>query len=161
MARMSISVPDELKARMDAVDGVNWSALAQQVWERAACKPMEGGKMNDMVSRLKAQKAEYEESETTTGHKEGRDWATQFADYEDLVRLEKVAAQHNDHLQDRHDTSLQDLLYNEFNPRNEDTLETMFTDDEGKPNITDRSEENLEGFVEGALEAFGEVKGQL
>jgi hypothetical protein len=33
MAKLLIHVPDELKARMDAVDKpANWSAIAQQAW---------------------------------------------------------------------------------------------------------------------------------
>ena len=34
MARMSIYAPDELKARMDAIETVNWSSIAQTAFER-------------------------------------------------------------------------------------------------------------------------------
>ncbi len=33
MAKMTIYVPDELKGRMDEVEGVNWSPLACQAFE--------------------------------------------------------------------------------------------------------------------------------
>jgi len=29
---MSISIPDELKARMDVLDGINWSVVAQEAF---------------------------------------------------------------------------------------------------------------------------------
>lgn len=52
MARRNISLPDELAARLERHQHVNWSAVAQDAW-KALCDRLEGNSMgNAMGSRL-------------------------------------------------------------------------------------------------------------
>lgn len=94
MARMTIYVPDELKARMDrSGDRVNWSAEAQRAFERVLAS--EGWRnmtdeMEQAVARLGASKRTFEEGEQAAGTADGRHWAMKDAEYEELVRMRGV-----------------------------------------------------------------------
>jgi len=88
--RTTISLPDELKARMDAVEEpVNWSAEAAKCFEKLlgalAAKKQEKD-MSDVIARLKASKMESEDQETTHGFEVGRQWAESQASYAELKR---------------------------------------------------------------------------
>lgn len=73
--RTTISLPDDLKARMDEVDQpVNWSAEAAKCFEKllgeiAARKPKKD--MSDIIARLKASKLEGEDESYKLGKKPG------------------------------------------------------------------------------------------
>lgn len=86
MARMSIYVPDELKCRMDAVDSVNWSSVAQSAFERELrlhVKPLEE-EMEAIIERLKASKAAQTDDVIAAGAEAGKKWAMETASYLDL-----------------------------------------------------------------------------
>jgi hypothetical protein len=93
--RTNISLPRELKARMDRVQGVNWSAVASEAFERkllelASKREVKG--MNDVIARLKAA-AELEANEDyQDGHQRGEKWATEKATPRQLRRLQALAA---------------------------------------------------------------------
>jgi hypothetical protein len=156
MARMSISLPRELKARIDAIGNrVNWSRLAQQVWERAAAEPMEGGTMNEMAQRLKASKAQCEERETALGHRCGKGWAEAVASYEDLKAVTKALETWNNNVPVADNITA--LLSEEVT----EAIAQYYSEQKGQRNLGQPSPEFAYGFVDGAAEAFDAVAAQL
>src|SRR4051794_3333556 len=92
--RTSVSVPPELKARMDAVDvAINWSAVACQAFEQKLLEvtSRKGIKdMKDVVNRLRASKQRKEEGRFQEGYAAGESWAKESAEVEELERLHSV-----------------------------------------------------------------------
>lgn len=89
MARLNISISDELKADMDRVpDRINWSALAAEVFSREVRMVARVDRMNldAIVNRLRASREEEKAMEREMGHTAGADWAAQRATYS-LLKL--------------------------------------------------------------------------
>jgi hypothetical protein len=90
-ARTTISIPPDLKARMDAVDeSVNWSALACQAFERKLAEIIKrkgSGNLSDVISRLRVSKRKFENEQYQEGHAAGQVWAKEEAEAEELIRL--------------------------------------------------------------------------
>lgn len=88
--RTTISVPRELKRRMDAVkETVNWSAIACRAFEEKLAEiatKKEEKTTFDIIQRLRATKPDliYQQ-----GQADGRRWASEQAEYEDLLRFEQ------------------------------------------------------------------------
>lgn len=91
--RMNISVPDELKKRMDAVkEEVNWSALAcrafvEKLGEIAESK--ERKTMKDVIDRLRASKGRESKGVSAVGREAGKKWAMNAASAFELGRLDR------------------------------------------------------------------------
>lgn len=89
--RTTISVPRDVKRRMDAVkEPVNWSGIAcrafgEKLTEIATTK--EEKTMADVIQRLRASKPDaiYQQ-----GQADGRRWASEQAEHDDLLRLEQL-----------------------------------------------------------------------
>ena len=94
MPRVSIYVPDELKARMDeAGDRANWSGIAQRAFETEihhleAVKEIKS--MSDVIERLRASKEKSSASHESDGRAFGQKWAKHFAEYDHLRRVAKL-----------------------------------------------------------------------
>ncbi len=92
MARMSISIPDDTKARMKAVE-TNWSAVAQRAFE-SELKHLESVKevntMSDVIERLRASKLLKAENLEKDGRRNGVEWAKQRAEYDQLKRANEI-----------------------------------------------------------------------
>jgi hypothetical protein len=94
VVRTNISIPRDLKARMEKVEGVNWSAVASEAFEEkllnlASKQEVKG--MDDLIARFKAA-AELEANEDyQLGHRAGEEWATQKATPRQLRRLQALA----------------------------------------------------------------------
>jgi hypothetical protein len=92
--RTTISVPTDLKERMDAVAGqVNWSAVAVRAFEErlaelAAVKKEKT--MGDAIQRLRASKLRADDEGYKNGEQAGRQWAEHSAEADELQRLEKL-----------------------------------------------------------------------
>jgi hypothetical protein len=90
-ARMNITVPAALKARMDAVGGgVNWSAVAARAFEaevRSHEALKEGATMDDVFARLEASEEGCDQEDLIEGKKAGRAWACKDASASELRRL--------------------------------------------------------------------------
>jgi hypothetical protein len=90
-ARTTISVPPDLKARMDTVDEpVNWSAIACQAFEEklAEITKRKGAKdMRAAIQRLKVSKRKLEAKGHQVGFKAGETWAMSRAEADELQRL--------------------------------------------------------------------------
>ena len=92
--RTTISVPADLKARMNAIDqDVNWSAVACRAFEKKLAEVItkkRSRQMNDVITRLKASKQETEDARSKQGWSEGEEWAKLNASYAQLERLDKL-----------------------------------------------------------------------
>jgi hypothetical protein len=89
--RTTISVPADLKRRMDTLkESVNWSALACRAFEdklaEIATKAEQDG-LDAIIQRLRATKPDliYQQ-----GQQDGRRWASEQAECDDLLRLERL-----------------------------------------------------------------------
>ena len=156
MARISIYVSENLKARMDAVgDRVNWSDVAQVAFEKAvaAYEQKRGDNMETAIERLRASKQEGAQDDFFLGRTIGQEWAIKSAEHKELVRLSRIIFPNQDYRQ------AEDLLMRAVNPSNEYTkeeiYESCFGDDE------DVSEEFIAGFIEGAKDFYEEHKNEI
>ena len=75
-ARTTITVPADLKARMEAIEEpVNWSALACQAFEHKLAEMIKQGgpkNMTDVVARLRASKDRLESEQYQAGQEPGK-----------------------------------------------------------------------------------------
>lgn len=92
--RMNISVPDTLKQRMDSLPDEhkpNWSALAVRAFENYLAELATKRKADDMesvIDRLRASAREEDDQDTKAGRDAGQRWAKQSAEAVELRRLE-------------------------------------------------------------------------
>lgn len=97
MARINLSIPDELKTRMDVLD-LNWSAVAQAAFTNAIqtaeirdFNPKERDLMTELgLVRLRELKAQNLKLQYAEALQEGRQWALDIAEYEDLRLLAEL-----------------------------------------------------------------------
>jgi hypothetical protein len=93
MARVNVSVPDEMKERMDALgDRVNWSEAARSAFEReiiAASMP-DDPDIEQVVERLRKSKADSWQANLKKGREEGREWAKKRASYNQLKEVARL-----------------------------------------------------------------------
>jgi hypothetical protein len=151
MARVSIYVPVDLKARMDRVrDATNWSEVVRPAILSAVTshEHRKGAKMNDVVERLKASKKKYL---LETAKEQGRLWASKKAEYVELRRVVDLAG--------ADDKEALESLKSAIDPQNKlDTIE--FADLMGVEE-RDMSNEHAVAFVEGTAEVYDQVADQL
>ena len=166
MARTTISIPDELKAEMDALgESINWSATAAEAFraeiERSKVRRArtEGKQMSAALKRLATSKAEYEAEARDRGHADGTKWAMGKAEYGQLKNL----AQHWPNTETTAPTGINDafgpagvfqwMIQGDSASRTD--IEAFWVDLWKEPTDPDRgSAEYWDGFVEGALEVF-------
>jgi hypothetical protein len=153
MARVTVYVPDDLKARMDeAGKDVNWSALAQRAFIEAALTQAvrkDQSNMDKVVERLRASKERVQEADFEAGKTAGAQWAKQSAEYDELERLWKYAEDN----QPEDEATLRRLIDPDENRDWRDFWELL-----GRENP---SENYVIGFAEGAVEVFDEVAYKL
>jgi hypothetical protein len=159
MAKITIYVPDDLKAKMDAAEDLNpnWSAVAQVAFslecERIANRRRSKGKMNEVVERLRASKENYENAEKVAGHAAGREWAAKRAEY---AELEQIAAIELGYEQEW-GYEIAKVLTGDDDPSINACQEAWkFICDSERP-----TEDFAEAFAEGATEVFEEVNAAL
>jgi hypothetical protein len=179
--RTSISVPPDLKARMDAVDEpVNWSAVACRAFEAklAEIATRKGVReMKDVVQRLRASQQQAEDKSYKEGFEAGKEWAMREAEAPELRRLASLKQRL------RHDWEYAMFSTDEhtsaYGPA-ERLLFAVQPDTDGDRQLAAErwagmligcSEDNAErlacdgefvhGFAEGALDVWSEVENQL
>jgi hypothetical protein len=157
MPRITLYVPDDLKARMDqSGDDLNWSAITQRAIRGAIItltlkrNPTD---MNAVIERLRASKQLADEANNLSGKECGAAWARETAEYDQLHRVwgALLAAAEIDV------SSLHRLI----DPENElDRAEwqEFWECHAGGATLTDAF---AAGFAEGANEVFEEVKDKL
>ena len=152
MARVTVYVPDDVKARMDeAGEDINWSALAQRAFVEAALSRAvrkDQSNMDKVVERLRASKERVMEADHRNGKTAGQRWAKQTAEYDQLERL-------SEYLEDNNCEDV-DCLRGLLDPDGDHRRE--FYEWVGRDHP---SENYVIGFVEGAVEVFDEVSPQL
>lgn len=95
MATMNISLPDELKARMDDDRRqMSWSAIARNAFELELKSTREtGGDMSAVIERLRASKQKMEEEQRPEWVERGRQWVMDYAEYEEARQVAELAAE--------------------------------------------------------------------
>jgi hypothetical protein len=150
MARVSIYVPADLKARMDRVrDSANWSEVARPaiLSAIASYEQRKGADMNAVVERLRASKEKHLLEIANSGRERGRLWAREKAEFVELRRVVDLAGG------DDHDAL--DGLKSAINPRH--TLDRIEFADLIGVEERDMSNEYAAAFAEGAAEVYDQV----
>jgi hypothetical protein len=174
--RTTISIPPDLKARMDAVDEpVNWSAIACQAFEAKLAeitKRRGAMDMKEVAMRLRVSKRKNEAVQYQEGFEVGRRWAMNQAEADELERLADL------HLHAQTIREWQTLFYEYRNDASSaaERLAKVILGEDGEPgraearefweNVLGKREaavpsEFVRGFAEGALEVWDEVQGEL
>jgi hypothetical protein len=173
MARINVSISDDLKRRMDEVDdeSVNWSALASQAFEAKLAELItkRGAKtMRDVIARMRALKGTGGIGDRSRGREAGRNWAMNSADPRQLERLDElINGVDEDYF--AHDPE------QKYPPTARFYYEVVEPDHVGRPrSVLDWWSKNLEGvgeelppasdvqgFVEGAMEVWEQVRDEL
>lgn len=174
--RMNITVPEELKARMDRVKvPVNWSATACQAFETklaeiATQRRIES--MSSVIERLRESDKEGHDETYRAGMTAGKNWAKREAKAGELRRLERSRAKVRDYEWD--------MLFDENSNNAYAPCEWVVFDirpnTDGNREAADEFWENvlgvgyqafisdeqfIKGFAEGALDVWADVKDQL
>lgn len=175
--RMNISVPDDLRQRMDAVeDRVNWSALACRAFEQKlgeVASTKRNKTMADVIQRLRASKQWADDKVYQKGLEFGRQWASYAASAEELERLQNSRDPVNDWYFDAEGSSafsVGEALYFIIQPDEDGSRdgardfwqEVLEADGFGRTD--DERPFNpsfVQGFAVGAVELWEEVSPQL
>lgn len=92
MATMNLYLPDALKADMERLEGVNWSQVAQQAFKQTV--EIERTRKMDVteagLQRLRKGCVSKEELELAKGIAEGKRWALEDAELEELERVAEM-----------------------------------------------------------------------
>jgi len=155
MARISLYIPDDLKARMDAAgDAGNWSDAARPALTAAAAvvEHSKGGNMQTAIERLRTSKKQAEQNSKTFGTKEGRMWASDQAEWRWL-----------------HDLRLRRENYPDEDPRHALSIAIDPDDDLDPGEIgiyclplsKSATDEYMEAFVEAAVNFYLEVREEV
>jgi hypothetical protein len=92
-ARINLSIPEELKERMDKLTEVNWSRVAQEAFEtKTNILELRSKDMNEEagLERLRASRGNQAEIDHAEGFALGKGWAIDEADFEDLERVVRL-----------------------------------------------------------------------
>jgi hypothetical protein len=169
---MTITVPADLKARMDDAGAeINWSAVASRAFEERLTEIASSRKektMNEVVQRLRGSLKTEENRSFQMGRNDGRRWAEDLAEVHHLWTLENLSKKlpekkdWEDALK-KHKWNF-DWLWWEFDPqfRNHPALKKFedqfrMADDDRAINLPSY----VHGFVEGGLSLWREVKDKL
>lgn len=89
MARMSISLPDELKDETERLSQVNWSGIAQRAFEAELRRhvTISENDMDAVIERLRASKMKQVDEIQQAGVEAGKEWASQTAEFLELKFL--------------------------------------------------------------------------
>lgn len=158
MARLNISVPDELKARMDDIN-TNWSAIASEAFELEVRKRERIVEMNhaQIAGRLKASYQQEAAKYFDKGHENGAKWAALEADAAELMFLEnRTSSADGGQFLRRGD--YEDTPFEEYGDV-ETFLEVVLSISDGTVNLP--APIWFEGFVAGALEVWASVKEEV
>lgn len=164
MARMSIYIPDGLKAEMDRFgDQVTWSNVAQHAFHAEIAKRdfPEDPTMEDVIKRL----ADSKKEELEDGRKDGRYWAKHTASYKELKLLSKLDV--DDVSNPEWGTTGAEVVDDHMRPATKDWRSDTRRDFEESfwfpfaEDLKDISDEYAAGFVEGAQEVWAQVEDKL
>jgi hypothetical protein len=86
MARLNISIPDDLRESMEGLN-CNWSAVAQEAFAHAVQLEQLKGQSQDQeagLARLRVDKQRHSGLERAQGFQHGQSWALEDASYDEL-----------------------------------------------------------------------------
>ena len=155
MARMNISVPDELKARMDDIN-TNWSAVAAVAFELEVRQRERIDKMDRgaVVERLRATYEKDKSRQFDVGHEAGVAWASEEAEASELMSLNDAAG-----IEDAADF-LRAGRYDETAFEKYSDAASFFEEALGSEPVVP-STAWVRGFVTGALEVWEQVEDEV
>ena len=169
MPKINLSVPDDMKARMDAAgDRRNWSAVARRAFDlelKHIESIMEIKTMNQVIERLKASKAMSAANSEDDGRHAGRLWAKERAEYDELKRVGGLEMHiFSENFEDP-DGSCLDIVVraiaaDEADGLDGDEIAYMFGIVRDEIDVT-LTRDFLVGFVMGAQEVWEEVADKL
>ena len=174
MPKISIYVPDEMKARMDvAGQRVNWSAITQKAFE---CElghvesVQEIKSMTDVIERLRASKEALAHDSKDYGRTAGQEWAKQYAEYDQLKRLARLnEGDIYNTSDDDPDWAAREIVTNTIVGDHEEAkdvlksasgLAELYDIDEDMVDVT-LTVDFLAAFVAGATEVWDEIKDKI
>lgn len=166
VARMMISIPEDLKARMDAVkDRPNWSAVASRAFEKELAEIASRKKeqtMDEIMQRFRAEALEMEDEGYKEGHAAGRDWALHRATLKDLRAIKKANIDSDEGWDGEPDAygwgrCIVEAIMGEGEFSRKD-IEAFCKDEMGNayPDA-----DVVRGFVAGAMAAYDEIKAKM
>jgi len=157
--RMNISIPNELRERMDKTPhSPNWSAIAARAFREHVStfelKKGTGERMSKVAERLQASKAAFDEECKAFGNEDGRDWAEAHADYPELLAVSRIDPST---LNDKED------VFSAIDPDFLGNWDMEYVEEKffGRTSLYTNSVTYLEAWVEGVKAVFDEVKDQL
>ncbi|MBU1702315.1 MAG: hypothetical protein KJ970_12030 [Candidatus Eisenbacteria bacterium] len=177
--RTTISVPADLKRRMDKVtEPVNWSALACQAFQGKLAEiasKKEKKNMSDVIERLRASKRSSDSECYKDGYAAGQEWAKNRAEARELERLDSLQARlahepsygWNEYFDSDYGSSaygLGERLYFDLDPEyngDRSAAKDFWECVVGEKISSDLPDEFIRGFAEGALSIWNEVQGKL
>lgn len=164
MARVTISISDNLRVRMDEVDdSVNWSNLAARAFETKLgeiATQKQAKSMSEVIQRLRASKLGVEDDSFKEGYTSGVNWAKDTAQY---IELSYIAEIEVDPAWDENDL----ILYIENAIAAEATWERYYLDCFWENVFSDgvetalKDSSKLSGFIKGASSVFCEVRAHI
>ena len=150
--RINLSIPGELKERMDQLTDLNWSKVAQDAFEtQIEIYELKAKDMNQEAGlvRLRASKKTNAEREEAEGTAAGKLWALEVAEYDELA---KVAALNDNYRPTPGARELAEAVGRDC-PDWSEAAEEM----EGLFGCKDPSESLIQGFIDGAIEVFNDI----
>jgi hypothetical protein len=168
MERVKVYVPEDLKARMAAVD-VDWSEVARTAFEMrlgeiAGLKNRKS--LDDVVQRLRGTRLASDADDRAFACRKGYDWAANAAHASELATLEAYASGGGSFLGGRGGEVRGAIWFHAVLRKREEGWLTV--DEEKAARFWERhlfeerpSDELVAGFAEGALELWGKVKDKL
>jgi len=174
IARVNISVPGEVRSRMNQVSKrmpVNWSAVAVEAFEsklqEIEANKKEDREMTQTIERLKALASEEGDDDFAVGRQAGHDWVCNTARPSELRRLARLGVDGLDEIVQASDgnepfgsAERLALAVLSKDRRNRDDAFGFWGDITDRK-VRDLSEDFLRGFVEAAMQTWGEVEDRL
>lgn len=175
MPKMTIYVPDELEEAMSKVSFIDktmsWSSLAQEAFSREVTRFNDrmkvAPKMRDAVDRLRRSKERTQSTAKAAGDVAGRRWATERAEYAELVRLRRYSNRQKTNPPAQPSTigkvwpvyeAITGYDHINYPPNAYDPDECV---DFWSTWADDATDDFVDAFVNGAVEVFNEIEQQL
>jgi hypothetical protein len=161
--RRSVSLPAELEQRIrdcSEANRVNWSNVAARAFERELefHEAMSKGakNMKATIERLKRGKADAESKDRAEGVTRGKEWATDDAEYEDLVGIASLPGDWVE-ADSTESSALESDIADKLSLELEDFRRTAL----GVNEDHEPTKAMLVGFYQGAVSVWNEVKDSL
>lgn len=168
MPRISIYVPDDLRARMGKVEDANWSQVACRAFElklgELAASRQEKT-MDNVIERLRASKLDAEDEFHKEGREMGEEWAKGSATFAELRGLDKAIDNYGtdwDRILHGGEYGfvglVADMLRVDYREAGNSPIVERVNEMEG---IDPNEPEFIAGFVDGALSVYREVESKI